>query len=96
MFTRGDPACFYSKVAYRLRVAFRDHRGLQDMEKENHRVDAIDLERVIMDPEYRRAVIDELKALRHDEKEEEAESSMDGRGERHADEDASFLRSNTE
>ena len=66
------------------------------MNNENHHVDAIDLERVIMDPEYRRAVIDELKALRRDDKQEDAESSLDGRGESHADEENSFLRSTTE
>lgn len=66
------------------------------MSTDKQRVDAIDLERVIMDPEYRRAVIDELKALRREEKQEGPESSLDRRGELHADDDASFLRSTTE
>lgn len=59
-------------------------------------MDAIDLERVIFDPEYRRAVIDELKALRRDDRQEAAEPREDDRGESIADENASFLRSNTD
>ncbi len=59
-------------------------------------MDAIDLERVIFDPEYRRAVIDELRALRREEKQEVVESSSQDRGEAYADEDNHFLRSTTE
>lgn len=66
------------------------------MAGQDHRVNAIDLERVIFDPEYRRAVIDELKALRREERQEEADSSSEGGGEPYADEDNHFLRSTTE
>ena len=61
---------------------------------EDHRVDAIDLERVIYDQEYRRAVIDELKALRQDER--EAEQSADGRGDFSQTDNYQFVRSTTD
>jgi len=64
------------------------------MQSDDHHVDAIDLERVIFDPEYRRAVIDELKALRQDEK--TAEQSAFGRGDSHGNEDDQFVRSTTD
>jgi len=55
------------------------------IEKDEHRVEAIDLERVIFDPEYRRAVIEELKALRRAEEQEAAEDSASDTGERDED-----------
>ena len=64
------------------------------MQSEEHRVDAIDLERVIFDPEYRRAVIDELKALRHDER--MADQSAYGRGDSDGSEEDQFVRSTTD
>ena len=64
------------------------------MQSDENRVEAIDLERVIFDPEYRRAVIDELKALRQDER--TADESAYGRGHSDGSEESHFVRSNTD
>jgi hypothetical protein len=51
------------------------------MQKNEHRVEAIDLERVIFDPEYRRAVMEELRALRRAEEKEAIDDSAFDTGE---------------
>ena len=66
------------------------------MQKNEHRVEAIDLERVIFDPEYRRAVMEELRALRRAEEKEAIDDSAFDTGERDAGEDDRILPSAAE